>query len=88
MKQTAAAIVRFYLDGFRRMRLGRILWGIILLKLFILFAVIKPFFMPDYLDERCDGVQEKAAYVLDRLTGAVTESASGFHGETKEITRR
>lgn len=42
-------IVRFYADGFRKMTLGRTLWGIILIKLFIIFAVLKVFFFPSYL---------------------------------------
>ena len=42
-------IVRFYLEGFHSMTLGRTLWAIILLKLFIMFAVLKAFFFPAYL---------------------------------------
>ncbi len=42
-------VVRFYLEGFRSMTLGRTLWAIILLKLFIMFAVLKAFFFPAYL---------------------------------------
>lgn len=62
-------IVRFYLEGFRSMTLGRTLWGIILLKLFIMFAVLKAFFFPAYLqgDER-----EKEASVATELTDRAT----------------
>ena len=42
-------IARFYIEGFRSMTLGRTLWAIILLKLFIMFAVLKAFFFPAYL---------------------------------------
>lgn len=38
MKQTAVNIWRFYLEGFRSMTLGRTLWLIILVKLFIMFS--------------------------------------------------
>ena len=38
-----------YYDGFRNMRLGRTLWTIILIKLFIMFAILKVFFFPDFL---------------------------------------
>lgn len=58
-------IVRFYVEGFRSMTLGRILWGIILLKLFIMFAVLKAFFFPAYLQ---GGEQEKSDTVLTELT--------------------
>lgn len=43
------SILRFYIDGFREMKLGRTLWLIILAKLFIMFAVLKVFFFPDPL---------------------------------------
>ena len=32
----------FYRDGFREMTLGRTLWAIILIKLFIMFFILKP----------------------------------------------
>jgi hypothetical protein len=38
-----------YADGFRHMTLGRTLWAVILIKLFIIFAVLKLFFFPDFL---------------------------------------
>ena len=34
----------FYRDGFREMTLGRTLWTIILIKLFIMFFILKLFF--------------------------------------------
>ena len=58
-------VVRFYVDGFRSMTLGRTLWGIILLKLFIMFAVLKAFFFPSYLK---GGPEEKGAQVATELT--------------------
>ena len=47
--QTIKKIFRFYLDGFRSMTVGKTLWAIILVKLFILFAILKVFFFPDFL---------------------------------------
>jgi len=40
-----------YYDGFRNMTLGRTLWAIILIKLFIMFVVLKIFFFPNYIKE-------------------------------------
>ena len=40
MAATLRRIVRFYLEGFREMTVGRTLWCIILIKLFIMFAVL------------------------------------------------
>lgn len=58
-------VIRFYADGFRSMTLGRTLWCIILIKLFIMFAVLRVFFFPAHLqgDE-----QEKQQRVSDELT--------------------
>lgn len=44
-------IWQFYYDGFRSMTLGRVLWTIILIKLFIIFVVLKLFFFPNYIKE-------------------------------------
>ena len=57
----------FYRDGFRSMRLGKTLWKIILIKLFILFAVIKWLFFPDYLHTRFATDEERANHVLENL---------------------
>ena len=46
MKNTLLTIWNFYLEGFRSMTLGRTLWVIILLKLFVMFFILKMFFFP------------------------------------------
>lgn len=40
-------IYRFYADGFRQMTVGRVLWTVILIKLFVIFVVLKLLFFPD-----------------------------------------
>jgi len=60
-------VVTFYLDGFRSMRLGRTLWKIILLKLVVLFAVLKWLFFPDVLKITYDSDAARAEHVLQRL---------------------
>ena len=55
-----------YADGFRSMRLGRTLWVIILIKLFIIFAVLKLFFFPNFLKQHADG--DEAGFVATELT--------------------
>jgi hypothetical protein len=61
-------ILRFYLDGFRSMTVGKNLWIIILIKIFIIFAVFKLFFFPDFLNKRFDNQKDKSEYVIDELT--------------------
>ena len=47
-----------YADGFRSMKLGRTLWAIILIKLFIIFAILKLFFFPNFIKEHAEQGQE------------------------------
>lgn len=62
-------IFYFYYDGFRSMTLGRTLWIIILLKLFVFFVVLKLFFFPDLLQSRYETDSERADHVSNALTG-------------------
>ena len=59
-------VIDLYYDGFRSMRLGRTLWAIILIKLFIIFVVLKIFFFPDFLKQHAG--DDKAGYVATELT--------------------
>lgn len=61
-------IYRFYLEGFHEMKLGRTLWLIILVKLFILFFILKLFFFPNYLG-KFEGEEAKEEHVSGELTG-------------------
>ena len=47
-----------YYEGFRSMTLGRTLWAIILIKLFIMFVVLKCFFFPNYIGEHAEKGEE------------------------------
>ena len=64
------AIFKFYVDGFRRMTLGKTLWAIILIKLFVLFAIVKIFLLPNHLDSRFDTAAQKSDYVAGHLTSS------------------
>ena len=57
-----------YYDGFRSMVVGRTLWKIIFIKLFIMFAILKVFFFPNYLATNFDTDAERANHVLSNLT--------------------
>ena len=61
-------LYRFYRDGFRRMTVGRTLWKIIALKLFIMFAILKLFFFPNFLSTHFANDSQRADYVLNQLT--------------------
>ena len=60
-------VYRFYRDGFREMTIGKTLWAIILIKLFIMFAILRVFFFPNFLGEQADTDEGKSAYVGQEL---------------------
>ena len=47
-----------YADGFRHMTVGRTLWTIIVIKLVVIFAILKVFFFPDFIKQHADEGQE------------------------------
>lgn len=60
-------IINFYKEGFANMKLGKTLWIVVLVKLAVIFLVIKMFFMPDILNERISKGNE-ADYVSTQIT--------------------
>ena len=50
------------------MTIGKKLWMIILLKLFIMFAVLKLFFFPDFLKINFENDRERSNHVIQQLT--------------------
>jgi len=63
-------VARFYYDGFRTMSWwGNRVWIIILVKLFIMFLILKLFFFPDFLKTNFSSDRERGDYVLEQLTG-------------------
>ena len=64
--QTLKKVFRFYVDGLRSMTVGKTLWAIILVKLFIMFAVLKLFFFPDFLAGQSP--EERSRSVMKELT--------------------
>ena len=56
-----------YYDGFRNMKLGRTLWAIIIVKLLIIFLILKLFFFPNFLKTHAPAGQE-ADYVWKTMS--------------------
>lgn len=61
-------IFYFYYDGFSSMTVGKKLWVIIIIKLIIMFAILKLFFFRDFLETRFESDKERSDYVIDQLT--------------------
>ena len=59
-------VYRLYADGFRSMTVGKVLWTVIIIKLFVIFFVLRLFFFPDVLRQKA-GDGDKASYVAGEL---------------------
>ena len=59
-------ILNFYISGFKSMTVGKYLWLIILVKLFIMFAILKLFFFKNELGQFKSN-EEKASHVKEQL---------------------
>lgn len=59
-----------YVDGFRRMTIGKTLWMIVLIKLFVIFVILKLLFFPDYLSTKAADDSGKSDYVARQVLGA------------------
>ncbi|MGA1976265.1 MAG: DUF4492 domain-containing protein [Bacteroidales bacterium] len=65
----AARIFRFYHDGFRNMQeWGYRVWAIIIIKLFVIFIILRIFFFSDFLKTKFDNDKKRSDYVLEQLT--------------------
>lgn len=60
-------IVDLYVDGFRNMTIGKTLWILILIKLFIIFVVLKVFFFPNFLKSNFNNDADRAQHVRNEL---------------------
>ena len=62
-------IFSFYFQGFRNLpSWGKAVWIVILIKLFVMFFVLKLFFFPNFLNSNFETEEEKGNYVLEQLT--------------------
>ena len=66
MRNAFVSVYRFYRDGFAEMRLGKVLWLVILIKLFIIFIILRLFFLPNTLNEKAAN-GDIAEYVSSQL---------------------
>jgi hypothetical protein len=70
-----SGFLKLYTDGFRNMSVyGRRLWIIILIKLFIMFAILRIFFFPDILKEKYQNDKQRSEYVLDQLINSTNNN--------------
>ena len=67
MRRFAHKVFDLYYDGFRNMTVGKTLWLVIAVKLFIIFVVLKVFFFPNFLSIHAEEGKE-ADFVANELS--------------------
>jgi hypothetical protein len=60
-------IFYFFYDGFREMTVGKKLWIIIIIKLLVIFLILRLIFFPDFLKSRFPDDRQRGNYVRDQL---------------------
>ncbi|MBX1798017.1 DUF4492 domain-containing protein [Campylobacter jejuni] len=61
-------IFNFYKEGLKNLTLGKILWKIIFIKLFVMFVILKLFVFDVNFNSIFKSDKEKSAFVLKNLT--------------------
>ena len=73
------AVWEFYRDGFRQMTWGRPLWALIILKVIILFLVLRMFFFKPAMAGMTD--QQRSEQVGTHLIESVEQNNSNYINE-------
>ena len=60
-------VFEFYRQGFSAMRLGKTLWGVIFVKLFVIFVLLKIFVFDENLNSTFAKDTDKSDFVLRNL---------------------
>ncbi len=61
-------VFNFYYEGFKNMTWGKSVWIIIIIKVFVIFFILKIFFFPDILKKDFNTDEERGQHVLENLT--------------------
>lgn len=68
MQEICKKVFRFYVEGFKGMKVGKKLWLILAIKFFIFFIVLKIFFFPDILQTQFSNDKDRANFVIENIT--------------------
>lgn len=58
---------RLYADGFRQMTVGKTLWTLIIVKLIVIFLILKWLFFPDYVKQNTEKGHEAEFVATEML---------------------
>ena len=60
-------IASLYIDGFKNMKMGKKLWLLIIIKLIIMFGILKVFIIDETLNTKFQTDEEKSEFVIRNL---------------------
>lgn len=69
-------VFEFYRQGFSAMRLGKTLWGVIFVKLFVIFVLLKIFVFDENLNSAFAKDADKSDFVLRNLINLVNSGVN------------
>ncbi len=69
-------VFEFYRQGFSAMRLGKTLWGVIFVKLFVIFVLLKIFVFDENLNSTFAKDADKSDFVLRNLINPVNSGVN------------
>ena len=76
-------VFEFYKQGFSSMTLGKTLWGLIVIKLFIMFFVLKIFVFDENLNSKFPNASQKSEFVLENLINPTNSQADTTKDKAK-----
>lgn len=75
-------VFEFYKQGFSAMRLGKTLWGLIFVKLFVIFVLLKIFVFDENLNSTFASNADKSEFVLRNLINPVNSGTNSANSNT------
>lgn len=80
--KSVLGVFEFYKQGFSAMRLGKTLWGLIFVKLFVIFVLLKIFVFDENLNSTFASSADKSEFVLRNLINPVNSGANSANSNT------
>ncbi|MBR8702434.1 DUF4492 domain-containing protein [Porphyromonas levii] len=79
-------VIRLWKEGLKSMTWGKPLWILNIIKLLILFGVLKLFFFPNFLKQKSDTEEGKRDYIVNELKqrSAATDGHEVFAPEQRQ----
>ena len=74
--KSVLGVFEFYKQGFSAMRLGKTLWGVIFVKLFVIFVLLKIFVFDENLNSTFAKDTDKSDFVLRNLINPTNSGAN------------